>query len=101
MDLEINEIELKNSLYEVNEVINRLSNEECGKIPKELLEKIKIEKNNNHDWQYNDEVELYQQSFSEYTLPILAMINLEYLLSPEKKQMMECVHQLMQHIYNM
>ena len=52
-------------------------------------------------FEYNEDLELYQQSFSEYTLAILAMINLEYLLPNDKSQMMECIHQFMEYINNM
>ena len=101
MDLEINEEELRKSLYEVSVVVNRLTKEEYSKIPENFIEKIELEKDNNHVWEYNEDLELYQQSFSEYTLAILAMINLEYLLPDDKRQMMECIHQFMEYINNM
>ena len=101
MDLEINELELRKSFYEVSVIVNRLNKEEYSKIPSHFLEKIELEKDNNHDWEYNEDLELYQQNFSEYTLAILAMINLEYLLPNDKSQMMECIHQFIEYINNM
>jgi len=98
MNLEIDEQEFRNSLYEVSEILNRLEVEEYKKIPRELLRKIEFQKNNSHNWEYNESLDLYKQNFSEYTQAILAMINLEYLLTPEKKSIMSGIHKLIEYI---
>ena len=89
----LNEIGVQKALVEAKEILKRLSSEDYAKIPEDVKEYIETNKDDNYEWHYDDSKELNEQELHEYTLPILAYINSEFLLNEEQKAYMEKVYQ--------
>ena len=84
------------SLTEVYEVLKHLSEIEFNKIPKEAIDIIIQNKDNEYNWQYDDSKDLINQNLSREAIAILSYINLEYLLSDEKRKLMEEIYEINQ-----
>ena len=88
-----NENEIKKALVEVKAIIEKLSQKEYLKIPDNIKSYIEENKDKEYIWFYNEEKELQDQNLSEYTLPILAYINTDYLLNDEQKEYMNSLYE--------
>ncbi|MBR0427550.1 MAG: hypothetical protein IJK18_05070 [Clostridia bacterium] len=88
------ELVANKSLTEVYEVIKRFSEYEYNKIPKETIDVIVKNKDNEYNWKYDDSKSLLEQSLSREAIAILSYINLEYLLSGEKRNLMEEIYKM-------
>ena len=86
--------EIKKSLVEVQEILGKLDNEEYAKIPNDIKSYIKNNQDNSYVWEYDEERTLEQQKLNQYTLPILAYINTEFLLNDEQKEFMNFVYEV-------
>jgi len=84
------------SLTEVYEVLKRLPKYEYNKIPKEAIDIIIQNKDNEYNWQYDDSKDLINQNLSREAIAILSYINLEYLLSDKKRKLMEEIYEINQ-----
>lgn len=84
--------EVKKSLVEVQSIIGKLSQEEYTKIPDNIKLYIEYNKDNNYVWNYDERKTLEEQNLNEYTLPILAYINTEFLLNKEQKEFMNFIY---------
>lgn len=81
-------------LVEVDEILNHLSYQYKNKIPKDILEIIKQNKDENYHWKFDNKKKLYQQDIPRETIAILSYINMEYLLNDEQKKYMKKYHLL-------
>ena len=81
-------------LTEVDEILNYLSKEEFNKIPEDIKQFIKENKDNEYIWNYDESKSLKEQNLSRDTIAILSYLNMEYLLNDEQKQLMEIIHEL-------
>ena len=81
------------SLTEVYEVLKHLSKIEYYKIPKEAIDIIVQNKDNNYKWNYDETKSLSEQNLSREAIAILSYINLEYLLNDEKRKLMEEIYE--------
>ena len=88
------ELVTNKSLTEVYEVIKRFSEYEYNKIPKETVDVIVKNKDNEYNWKYDDSKSLLEQNLSREAIAILSYINLEYLLSGEKRKLMEEIYKM-------
>ena len=88
------ELVANKSLTEVYEVIKRFSEYEYNKIPKETIDVIVKNKDNEYNWKYDDSKSLLEQNLSREAIAILSYINLEYLLSGEKRKLMEEIYKM-------
>ena len=88
------ELVANKSLTEVYEVIKRFSEYEYNKIPKETIDVIVQNKDNEYNWKYDDSKSLLEQNLSREAIAILSYINLEYLLSGEKRNLMEEIYKM-------
>ena len=79
----------KKRLVEVDEVLEHLSEENLSKIPLEIRQAIKENKDKNYVWKYDETKELKDQGLSKDTIAILAYLNSEYLLNEEQKKIIE------------
>ena len=82
------------SLAEVYEVLKHLSQIEYNKIPKETIDIIVQNKDNNYKWKYDENKILSEQNLSREAVAILSYINLEYLLNNEKRKLMEEIYEM-------
>lgn len=88
-----NENEIKKALVEVKGIIEKLSKKEYSKIPDNIKSYIENNKDNDYLWEYDEEKKLEEQTLNEYTLPILAYINTEFLLNSEQKEYMNNLYE--------
>lgn len=79
-------------LAEVDEIIKYLPEQYRKRIPKELMEMIKQNKDNSYNWTFNNKKKLYQQDIPRDTIAILSYINTEYFLNDEQKEFMKKCH---------
>lgn len=79
-------------LAEVDEIIKYLPDQYRKRIPKELMEMIKQNKDNSYNWTFNNKKKLYQQDIPRDTIAILSYINMEYFLDDEQKEFMKKCH---------
>ena len=87
-------IDYKKRLTEVDEILNYLSEEELEKIPAEIRNAIKDNKDDEYDWEYDETKPLKDQNLSRDTIAFLSYLNMEYLLNEEQKKVMKEIHKL-------
>ena len=79
-------------LVELDEVLVRLNDEEYEKIPDEIIYGIKLQKDKEYTWVYDDTKPLKEQNLNRKTIAILSYINMEYLLNDEEKEVMKKIY---------
>ena len=89
----------KKRLVEVDEVLDHLSEENLSKIPLEIRQAIKENKDKNYVWKFDETKELKDQGLSKDTIAILAYLNSEYLLNEEQKRIVEEIRELREKLY--
>lgn len=87
-------VDYNKRLVEVDEILEYLSEEDLLKIPEEVRNVIKENKDEEYFWKYDETKTLEEQKLSRDTIAILAYINMEYLLNDEQKQLMQQIHEL-------
>lgn len=87
-------IEYNKRLVEVDEILKHLSQIDYNKIPEEIKEVIKENKDKKYKWKYDDTKKLKEQDVPDDTIAILSFINMEYLLNEEQKKFVESLHKL-------
>jgi len=80
-------------LVEVDEVLSYLSEENLNKIPEDVRNLIKENKDKDYTWKFDETKELKDQDLSRDTIIILSYLNMEYLLNEEQKKLMEQIHE--------
>lgn len=80
-------------LVEVDEVLGYLSEENLNKIPEDIRNIIKENKDKEYTWKFDETKELKDQDLSRDTIIILSYLNMEYLLNEEQKKLMEQIHE--------
>ena len=85
-------VDYNKRLVEVDEVLSYLSEEELLKIPEDVRQVIKDNKDKEYIWKYDISKELKDQGLSKDTIIILSYLNMEYLLNQEQKQFMQELH---------
>lgn len=84
--------EINKRLVEVDEVLGYLNTKELEKIPKEIRQMIKSNKDKNYIWKYDKSKKLKEQNLSRDTFAFLSYLNLEYLLNEEQKKIVKQMH---------
>lgn len=87
-------VDYEKRLVEVDEVLNYLSEENLNKIPEDIRNLIKENKDKNYTWKFDETKELKDQKLSKDTIIILSYLNMEYLLNEEQKKLMEQIYEL-------
>lgn len=82
-------LEYDKRLVEVDEVLNYLSKDNLNKIPEDVRQAIKVNKNKEYVWKYDETKPLKEQNLNRDTIIILSYLNMEYLLNEEQKALME------------
>ena len=75
----------KNAYAEVYTILQELKEEEYNKIPLEVIETVKVNKNEEYEYELDDELELKEQPMLPETKAILFNLFRDYLATPEQK----------------
>lgn len=75
----------KNAYTEVYTILQELNEEEYDKIPPEVVEAIKVNRNEEYEYELDDELELKEQPMLPETKAILFNLFRDYLATPEQK----------------
>ena len=75
----------KNAYTEVYTILQELNEEEYNKIPPEVVEAIKVNRNEEYKYELDDELELKEQPMLPETKAILFNLFRDYLATPEQK----------------
>jgi len=86
-------VDYNKRLVEVDEVLNYLSEEDLLKIPEDVRQMIKNNKDKEYVWKYDASKKLKEQNLSRDTIIILSYLNMEYLLNEKQKQYMQELHE--------
>lgn len=87
-------VDYNKRLVEVDEILNYLSEEDLLKIPEEVRNTIKANKDKEYFWHYDETKPLKDQDVSRDTIAILSYLNMEYLLNEKQKEFMQQLHEL-------
>lgn len=87
-------IEYNKRLVEVDAILTELTEEELLKIPEEIRNLIKENKDKDYSWEYDKSKELKSQNVSRDTFEILAYLTTEYLLDEEQKKIVKQIYQI-------
>lgn len=82
-------VELNKRLVEVDAVLEHLSRSDYEKIPEELIEAIKQNKDTDYVWIYDETKELKDQNLNRDTISILTYINMKFLLNEKQRNYMQ------------
>ena len=86
-------IDYNKRLVEVDEVLKYLSEEDISKIPEDIRQLIKDNKDKEYVWKYDDTKPLKDQNLNRDTIAFLSYLNMEYLLNEDQKQLMQEIHE--------
>lgn len=81
-------------LVEVDEILKYLSKDNIMKIPEEIRQIIKNNRDKEYVWKYDINKSLNEQKLNRDTIAILSYLNIEYLLNSDQKEIMEYIHKL-------
>lgn len=79
-------VDINKRLVEVETILQKLDATYKNKIPNELWEYLKQNKDNDYSFYYDEENSLINQKLNIDTVAILTYINMEYLLNENQKQ---------------
>lgn len=82
-----------NAYTEVWAILNSLEKTEYNKIPKEVIEVIRKNKNEEYKFELNDNIELEEHTLLEETKAILFNLFRDYLSTPEQKEKIKKMQQ--------
>ena len=86
-------VDYNKRLVEVDEILKYLSEEDLSKIPEEIRQLIKENKDKEYTWQYDETKPLKDQNVSRDTIAFLSYLNMEYLLNEQQKAFMQQLHE--------
>ena len=81
-------------LVELEEVLNHLDGNDYNKIPNELIDAIKSNKDKTYEWKYDETKSLKEQELDRNTIAMLSYINSEYLLNEDEKELMKKIYDM-------
>ena len=85
-------IDYKKRFVEVDEIIKYLPKKELSKIPKDLIDLIRKNKDSEYIWKYDSNKKLEEQNIHKDTIAILSYINMKYILEDNQKMLMKNLH---------
>lgn len=83
--------DLSKRLTEVNEILKYLPKEEFNKIPKNIIENIKDNRDKNYIYKIDKTKKIYEQSLNRDTVVIISYINYKYLINDKQKLFLESI----------
>lgn len=87
-------IDFSKRFVEVDEILKYLLEADYNKIPTNVINYIKNNKDKTYTWKYDTSKKLKDQNVSDDTIAILSYLNMEYLLNPEQHEFMRKLHYL-------
>lgn len=88
------DLEYKNTLYEVNEILKILDQSLIDKLPVSVIEEIKKNKSDHYNFKMDYKKSLKEQKMLETTEQYLASLYLKYWCNQtEKEEVLELMHQ--------
>lgn len=87
-------MEYTKCLVELDEILEHLNDEELKKIPYEIRNSIKDNKDKQYHWTYDETKKLNEQKMDRMTIAMLSYLNMEYLLNKRQKEFMGKLHRL-------
>lgn len=85
-------MEEKKVLTEVYEILKHLSSENFNKIPSNVINLIKTNKDDKYVWNYDTTKSLTEQNISRDAVAVISYINMEYLLNNQQREFIENLH---------
>ena len=85
-------IDYKKRFVEVDGIIKYLPKKELSKIPKDLIDLIRKNKDSEYIWKYDSNKKLEEQNIHKDTIAILSYINTKYILEGNQKMLMKNLH---------
>ena len=77
---------------EVDEILKNLSEEDFNKIPNDLVNIIRKNKDLNYIWKYDKSKKITEQNLPIHTIAILSYINTEFILEKDQRMLMRKIH---------
>ena len=88
------DIEYRNTLSEVSEILKIMDDSLAQKIPKKLKDEIETNKSSNHNFVYDLRLGLQEQKIMKTTEQYLTMLYLRYWCTEnEKKEVLEAMNE--------
>ena len=87
-------MEYTKCLVQLDEVLNYLSTDNLEKIPDEIRNGIKEQKDKEYIWKYDESKSLKEQELARRTVAMLSYLHMEYLLNNEQREYMETIHKI-------
>ena len=81
---------------EVYEILKQMSPESVMKIPEDIRNYIKDNRDEEYIWNYDKTKDFKNQNINEDTLVMLAYLNTEYMLDEKQKQLMKQIYKINQ-----
>ena len=81
---------------EVYEILKQMSPESVMKIPEDIRNYIKDNRDEEYIWNYDKTKDFKNQNINEDTLVMLAYLNTEYMLDENQKQIMKQIYKINQ-----
>lgn len=76
----------RNAYTQVYTILQDLNEEEYNKVPPEIIETIRVNRNEDYEYELNEELELKNHEMLPETKAILFNIFRDYLATPEQKE---------------
>ena len=76
-------------LVEVDEILSYLDEKDLERIPQEIRQLIKDNKDKDYTWEYDDTKSLEEQNVSDDTIAFLSYLNMKYILNDEQRELMQ------------
>ena len=87
-------VDYNKRLVEVDEILGYLLEENLYKIPEEVRNAIKENKDKEYFWKFDETKTLKEQKVSRDTIALLSYLNMEYLLNEKQKKYVQQLHKL-------
>ena len=85
-------IDCEKRFVEVDEIVKHLPKKELSKIPNDVIDLIRKNKDSEYIWKYDSNKKLEEQNIHKDTIAILSYINTKYILEGNQKTLMKNLH---------
>ena len=89
----------KRAFSEVDAFLTTLGKSYINKIPKDILDVIKSEKDESYKVKIDPDISIESQDFSRETISIILWLNLEFFCNDEQKELLEKIYSNNQKLY--
>lgn len=89
----------KRAFSEVDAFLSTLGKSYINKIPKDILDVIKFEKDESYKVKIDPDISIESQDFSREAISIILWLNLEFFCNDEQKELLEKIYSNNQKLY--